>query len=61
MRCLQCKKKTVIEFDCKCARKFCINCLPWYNHNCTFDYKLEQSNNLKKTVVVVKNSKVDDI
>jgi hypothetical protein len=61
MRCLQCKKKTSIEFDCKCSKKFCINCLPWYNHNCAFDYKQNRSDHLKKTVVEVKNSKVDDI
>ena len=61
MRCGQCKKKTSLEFDCKCNKKFCLNCLPWYNHSCAFDFKRNQSNNLTKTVVVVKNSKIDDI
>ena len=61
MKCCQCRKKTSLEFDCKCSKKFCLNCLPWYNHNCTFDYKKNQAGNLTKTVLVVKNSKIDDI
>jgi hypothetical protein len=60
-RCNYCKKKQTLQFDCKCLNSFCLNCLPWYLHNCTFDYKKTHTEHLKKNNNEVKSHKVDDI
>jgi len=44
MRCNRCRKKTVIEYECKCSLKFCLECLPYYIHDCSFDYKKDKQN-----------------
>ena len=54
MRCLNCKKKTNFQTECKCLKKFCLNCLPYYAHECTYDYKTE-----KKTILVDNNPKIE--
>ena len=59
MKCKCCKKKTVMEFDCKCLQKFCLNCLN--DHKCTFDYHASKNEHLKKTLLSAKHVKVDEI
>ncbi len=49
MRCNYCRKKTLCEYECKCLQKFCLNCLPFYIHNCSYDYKKERQNNLTES------------
>lgn len=46
MKCTNCGKKTLFEHECKCLKKFCLNCLPYFNHDCTFDYKNKKKENL---------------
>lgn len=62
-RCYKCNKKLgVIEYKCKCEKKFCITHLHAEEHNCTFDYKLESQILLKKQIdvgsLVVKVEKI---
>ena len=48
-RCDYCRKKLGIqEYKCKCGKIFCISHLHAEIHNCTFDYKLEAQQTLKK-------------
>ena len=46
MRCEFCNKKIIYEFECKCFKKLCITCLPYYKHNCLFDYKTHHKQTL---------------
>ena len=41
-RCQQCRKKTLFTNECKCLKKFCLNCSPFYAHNCSYDYKKDR-------------------
>jgi len=41
-RCEQCKKKLgIMEYVCKCEKRFCISHLQPQEHGCTFNYKAE--------------------
>ena len=57
----KCKKKSMIEFKCRCGKVFCVKHKNPEEHNCTFDYrqdgkeKLEQKN---KKVVCEKINKI---
>lgn len=49
MSCFICSKKLNLSLqlqECKCKNIFCRR--HKLNHNCSFDYKLEHQNNLKK-------------
>ena len=61
MRCTQCRKKIMIDYSCKCSNNFCLNCLPYYKHNCTFDYKEDRKNNLTETNPKIIPIKVNQI
>ena len=42
VRCNTCHKKLgLMEYTCKCERRFCISHLPPQEHQCTFDFKKE--------------------
>lgn len=42
VRCEACHKKLgLMEYTCKCERRFCISHLPPQEHKCTFDFKKE--------------------
>ena len=56
MRCPQCKKKTLIEYECKCSEKYCLNCLPYFKHNCSFDYRGQ-----KKDIIKDLNPKIESV
>ena len=49
MRCSKCRKKIIIDYTCKCNINFCLNCLPFYNHDCTYDYKSDKQKELMKS------------
>lgn len=49
-RCDQCNKKVgLMGQKCKCERVFCISHLHAEEHSCTFDYKAEAKENLKRS------------
>ena len=50
-RCQQCKKKLgLLPYQCKCGGSFCITHLPGEEHKCTYDYKAEQQERLRKAI-----------
>lgn len=49
IRCSQCNKKLgLIDYTCKCEKRFCISHLQPQEHACTFNYKAEADLLLKK-------------
>lgn len=52
IRCQKCEKKLLIEYTCKCEKRFCITHLQPQDHGCTFDYR-EQG---KQTIQAIMNS-----
>jgi predicted nucleic acid binding AN1-type Zn finger protein len=60
--CSGCNKKLLLSsLQCKCEKYFCDMHRYSDNHKCTFDYKLNNENKLKKELVEVKSDKVDKI
>jgi predicted nucleic acid binding AN1-type Zn finger protein len=48
-RCAQCNSKlTGVKFECKCKHSFCANHIGALSHACTFDYRAEGLQELKK-------------
>jgi hypothetical protein len=61
-KCKNCKKKSIIRFNCKCGKKkLCLTCLKPEKHNCSFDEKTENQEKLKKNLVSAKFKKIDKI
>lgn len=51
--CANCKKKLkLLSFDCKCHKKFCINCFVPESHKCEFNY-YEYNKNLAINNMIV--------
>lgn len=61
MKCIECKKKRKVQMDCSCGNKYCLDCLPYWIHKCSFDYKGKKKDALSKEIVEVKSAKVSDI
>jgi predicted nucleic acid binding AN1-type Zn finger protein len=54
-RCAKCNKKLgIIEYTCKCGNKYCISHLHAEEHECSYDYKKEAQNILKKQIDIGK-------
>ncbi len=53
-KCNLCKKKILMEFNCKCGGIFCLDCRNSDKHNCQFNYleynKKELNTKLEKVV-----------
>jgi hypothetical protein len=48
-RCDKCKKKLgIMEYICKCEKRFCISHLQAEEHNCIYDYKKEGKDKIKR-------------
>ena len=48
-RCEICRKKLgIMEYKCKCEKLFCITHLHAEEHSCTFNYKQQYQNLLRK-------------
>ena len=61
-RCSQCNKKTgLMVHTCRCGLIFCIKCRLPEQHNCTFDYKSEGKDLLKKDLIKVAPKKIEKI
>lgn len=62
IRCNFCNKKCNLEnYECKCNNTFCSNHRLPFDHLCSYDYKQEQMNKLKKTNILVKTDKLERI
>ena len=60
-RCDNCNKKTLCINECKCTKSFCLNCLPFFNHNCAFNWQNEKKEDLTKTNPKIIGIKVETI
>ncbi|XP_035012223.1 AN1-type zinc finger protein 6 [Hippoglossus stenolepis] len=61
-RCLTCRKKVGLTgFDCRCGNIFCSTHRYSDRHNCTFDYKADAVEKLKKENPVVGGEKIQKI
>ena len=62
-RCDFCKKKVgIMGLHCKCNKLFCVSHLQAEIHNCTYDYKKEGQDNLKKIMEIGSlNQKIERI
>ncbi|XP_034437353.1 AN1-type zinc finger protein 6 [Hippoglossus hippoglossus] len=61
-RCLTCRKKVGLTgFDCRCGNIFCSTHRYSDRHNCTFDYKADAVERLKKENPVVGGEKIQKI
>lgn len=63
MKCQTCSKK-IKNFtfnQCKCNGFFCNDCLPFFKHNCTYDYKKDRKQHLTLENVLVVPEKVVQI
>lgn len=61
-KCKHCSKRIKgMEYECRCGKKFCINCLSPETHNCQFNYKQNGKNILEKKLERVVNAKVSII
>ena len=60
-RCHNCNKKTLYINECKCLKSFCLNCLPFFNHTCCFNWQHEKKDTLTKTNPKILAVKVQNI
>ncbi|XP_047436871.1 AN1-type zinc finger protein 6 isoform X3 [Mugil cephalus] len=61
-RCFTCRKKVGLTgFDCRCGNVFC--CIHRYSdvHNCTFDYKADAAEKIRKENPVIVGEKIQKI
>lgn len=61
--CNKCNKKLIIEYKCKCEKLFCILHLNAEEHACTFNYKQQYQELIKKQIddIGPLSTKVDKI
>jgi hypothetical protein len=64
MRCFSCEKKLKLSEEaigkCKCDNIFCIKHRE--NHSCDYDYKLENTKNLSKSLIInIKPEKLEKL
>jgi hypothetical protein len=57
-KCHFCKKRTLMEYNCKCGGIFCIECKHDDKHNCKFNYVEHQQNELQKKLEKVVATKI---
>ncbi len=60
-KCSNCnKKKNIMLVECKCSKDFCLNCLPFYEHKCTFNYKQEKQQIISENNQKLESSRLND-
>ena len=55
------KRFGIIPYECKCGLKFCAKHRHDFDHNCTYDRKLDDTNKLKKILIDSKPKRIDKI
>ena len=59
MKCYFCKKNiNLMNFECKCKKKFCVNCLLPETHNCTFNFRQEGKKILENKLEKIDSNKI---
>lgn len=60
-RCNNCRKKTLFFSTCKCNNNYCLKCLPYFNHNCLYDWNSNKKKDLTKENPQIIGKKVETI
>lgn len=61
-KCNNCNKKLgMMSFSCDCNNKYCIKCRNPESHNCNFDHKNKEKQNLENKMVKLDNNKIDKL
>lgn len=59
--CAKCKRKSLMNVKCKCNKTFCFGCRQPEDHECSFDFKVEYQEKLKKDNPVIESEKLTKI
>ena len=59
--CEKCLKKTLVINECKCQKFFCLNCSPYYIHDCKYNWIKNKKENLTELNPQILAQKVDNI
>lgn len=59
--CAKCKKKTLLNTECKCKKTFCLKCRAPEDHACSFDYQAEFQEKLKRDNPVIVGEKLEKV
>lgn len=59
--CQNCKRKSPLNLTCKCHKVVCIECRYPDEHGCTYDYKKEAEEKIRKENPVVTGEKLDKV
>ena len=60
-KCSRCLKKKLFIEKCKCENNFCLDCLPYFNHNCDYDWVKNNQDRLNKSNPKIECVKVSSI
>lgn len=60
-RCKNCYQKSLMIEKCKCGNNLCLDCLPNFNHQCTFDWKAEKKLQIETQNPVIVAQKVEQL
>ena len=60
-KCFNCKKKSHVLIECKCANKVCLKCKVPEDHQCTFDFHMSAKYKLAINNPKIEAKKVDQI
>ena len=61
-RCEKCSKKYMIINQCKCQKYLCLNCAPYYQHNCDYkNWQQDKKDNLIESNPQINFVKVENI
>jgi hypothetical protein len=60
-KCSHCFKKTIFYNLCKCEKDYCFDCTPYFNHNCSYDWRKERKEDLIKQNPQINPLKVEQI
>ena len=59
MSCSRCNKTTIMLFECRCSKTFCMKHKLPEKHKCDFDYKNKGKDNIKINNPKIINDKFD--
>jgi hypothetical protein len=60
-KCNKCSKKSLFINECKCQKFFCLNCSPYYVHNCIYNWRQDKKENLTELNPQIAFLKVENI
>ena len=60
-KCEKCSKKSLVINQCKCQKYLCLNCAPYYQHNCKYNWQQDKKENLIELNPQINFVKVENI